>query len=296
MERVNTLINKLQEQVSNNNSTKQILDTAQLLVAELSAVELPEEIGKVSVWMPSVYFSGTTITENIIAKEETAAVPMIAAITEESNEMIEVDPTPIAIQEVEKEIATLKPMQLILNEAINEIIEIAPTTIIEEQKTISVPDQPIEIAARKAAMIAVKPREIYNFNVLVEEDVSTNIPILNLHHKKETYELNDLIIDEKQSCNDVLKEDKKEVATKLVDMPVKDLRKAIGINDKYLYINELFQGDENMYERSVKTINNFSVLPEAEHWMKRELHTKLCWVENNETVKQFDNLVRRRFA
>ena len=51
-----------------------------------------------------------------------------------------------------------------------------------------------------------------------------------------------------------------------------------------------------MYERSVKTINGFSVYPEAEQWIKRELFTKLCWESESDIVKQFDQLVRRRFA
>jgi hypothetical protein len=93
-----------------------------------------------------------------------------------------------------------------------------------------------------------------------------------------------------------LKEFRKEVAQKLGDVAIKDLRKAIGINDRYLYINELFNGDEAMFERSVKTLNQFSILPEAEFWMQRELRIKLGWKEDNLVVQQFVQLVRRRFA
>jgi hypothetical protein len=78
--------------------------------------------------------------------------------------------------------------------------------------------------------------------------------------------------------------------------PVKDLRKAIGINDRFLFVSELFRGDETMYERSIKTINNFSIYPEAEYWMNRELKVKLGWDDNKETVKQFYLLVKRRFS
>ena len=86
-----------------------------------------------------------------------------------------------------------------------------------------------------------------------------------------------------------------ELSDALQEVPVKDLKKAIGINDRFLYIKELFRGDENMYERSIKTINGFSIYPEAEYWIKRELKLKLGWDENNPAVKQFDQLVRRRF-
>jgi hypothetical protein len=74
------------------------------------------------------------------------------------------------------------------------------------------------------------------------------------------------------------------------------LRKAIGINDRYVFISELFRGDETMYERSIKTINGFNVYGEAELWIKRELKLKLAWLDENETVRLFDQLVKRRFS
>jgi hypothetical protein len=51
-----------------------------------------------------------------------------------------------------------------------------------------------------------------------------------------------------------------------------------------------------MYERSIKTINGFSILPEAEYWIQRELKVKLGWSDGNETVQQFTQLVKRRFT
>jgi hypothetical protein len=96
--------------------------------------------------------------------------------------------------------------------------------------------------------------------------------------------------------NDTLKASKTELAQKLQDVPIRDLRKAIGINDRYLFINELFSGDEAMFERSVKTLNQFSILPEAEFWMQRELKLKLAWNEDAPIVQQFIQLVRRRFS
>ncbi len=97
------------------------------------------------------------------------------------------------------------------------------------------------------------------------------------------------------SLNDRLKETKTELFDSLKEAPIRDLKKAIGINDKFLFINELFRGDDTMYERSIKTINGFSIYPEAEYWIKRELKLKLGWDDRNEVVKQFDQLVKRRF-
>lgn len=98
-----------------------------------------------------------------------------------------------------------------------------------------------------------------------------------------------------ESLNEKLKEGKTELAEKLNEGPIKDLKKGIDVNDRFLFINELFRGDEAMYERSIKTINNFSIFAEAEYWIRRELKIKIGWTDADPAVKQFDQLVRRRF-
>ena len=105
-----------------------------------------------------------------------------------------------------------------------------------------------------------------------------------------------MIAKEELSLNDKLKTTATELGSRLQEAPVKDLRKAIGINDRYLFITELFRGDEAMFDRSIKTINTFSNGAEAEYWIQRELKVKLGWTEDSEAVQQFDQLVRRRFS
>jgi hypothetical protein len=124
-------------------------------------------------------------------------------------------------------------------------------------------------------------------------DPMTEIPTLS--HQPKEREVNDLT-GQAESINDKLKQGKTELVEVLKETPVKDLRKAIGINDRFLFINDLFRGDEAMYERSIKTINSFSIYPEAEYWISRELKTKLGWENNTESVKHFDQLVKRRFS
>ncbi len=96
--------------------------------------------------------------------------------------------------------------------------------------------------------------------------------------------------------NDKLKIEKIELSETLSGGPIKDLKKAVGLNDRFVFIDKLFRGDETMYERSIKTINGFSIYAEAEFWIKRELKLKLGWNDKDETVRQFDQLIRRRFS
>jgi hypothetical protein len=88
----------------------------------------------------------------------------------------------------------------------------------------------------------------------------------------------------------------KEVKDHLVLEPIKDLRSAIGINDKFQFIQELFGGDEKSFEVGIKTINAFKIFPEAQFYIKRELREKNNWDEESNVVKQFDQLIKRRFS
>jgi hypothetical protein len=151
------------------------------------------------------------------------------------------------------------------------------------------PQQP-EIPVKQPEKVTpVKKQE--NRNWLF--DPLTEIPTLAHQPGKE---LNETIGINESSLNDKLKESVVEIGHKLTDSPIRDLKKAIGVNDRYLFINELFRGDEVMYERSLKTINSFRMFPEAEYWIERELKVKLGWEEHKATTKHFYHLVRRRFS
>ena len=109
-------------------------------------------------------------------------------------------------------------------------------------------------------------------------------------------EINDVMAGKDNSLNDKLKAPVVEVGHRLTDSPIRDLKKGIGVNDRYVFISELFRGDEVMYERSIKTINGFRIFAEAEYWIERELKVKLGWEEDKPATRHFYQLVKRRFS
>ena len=144
-----------------------------------------------------------------------------------------------------------------------------------------------------------QPAQIFAINTLAEEkynDVLEAVPTLAQQQPKIYFDLNDTAKGEEPSINDKLKQQSKEAVSKLVGEPIRDLKKGIGINDKYLFVKELFRNDETAYERSIKTINSFNILPEAEYWIQREMKYKLGWDDNNPVVQSFYQLVKRRFT
>jgi len=87
-----------------------------------------------------------------------------------------------------------------------------------------------------------------------------------------------------------------ELQEKLALDPIKDLKAAIGINDKFQFTATLFNGDEKAFEMAVKTINGFKIYAEAQFWIKSNLREQYNWDETAKVVKAFDLLVKRRFA
>ncbi|HXB95272.1 MAG TPA: hypothetical protein VNU70_08945 [Puia sp.] len=145
-------------------------------------------------------------------------------------------------------------------------------------------------APATATLERPQERGVWPFDPLAEK------PTDRFTLSQKSREVNDVIGTSSTSLNDKLKSEVADLKSALNDTPVRDLRKAIGVNDRYVFINQLFRGDEVMYERSLKTINGFRILPEAEYWMERELKVKLGWDENNQTTRHFYQLVKRRFS
>ena len=155
--------------------------------------------------------------------------------------------------------------------------------------------QPVEVENEAAAVYSKNrtssSKKTEPSNLLF--DPLFEIPTLS--HQQGVKEINELAEHQAESLNDRLRQEKTEVVEVLKHEPIKDLRKAIGINDRFVFINDLFRGDEAMYERSIKTINSFHIFPEAEYWINRELVVKLGWDKESEIVKHFIHLVKRRF-
>lgn len=82
----------------------------------------------------------------------------------------------------------------------------------------------------------------------------------------------------------------------IADVPVVDIRTGIGINDKYLYISELFGDDKAEYDHAIKQLNTYSTLQLAMRYTDDELCVKYGWDKENPTVQSFYNLLNSSFS
>ena len=264
MERIKALIDKLYQQKDQGVTPAQLLATVQLLQSELLLLQKKNNslgTAKVAVTMPV----------NLRVIEEDLHMPPRELTPERTRDIPE---------EKESE----------FNQYARQEIKVTPQEP-GAQSGYYLQKPPIneEPVKREAPQPAKTQGSFYAAFEAAEE-----APTLTQHQPKK--EVHELISESKESLNDRLKQQKTEVAHILKDTPIKDLRKGIGINDRFTFVNELFRGDEAMYERSIKTINGFGILSEAEYWINRELKFKLGWNDNKEEVQLFYHLVRRRFS
>lgn len=88
----------------------------------------------------------------------------------------------------------------------------------------------------------------------------------------------------------------KTIAGKMQKNPVDDLKKSIGINQKFSFINELFDGDSNSYHQAIDKLNSSAGLAQAEAFLTGELAVKHGWSAEGQAFRQLQDLVNRRFG
>lgn len=300
MEKISALIDKLQELKNSNAGLQSISYYVQLLQAEILHArnkqkkegQTNRESSHVAVIMPSTAL-------NDPAPSASNGYPY------QYTQASVVTPAPITVQAPppEHERYIQKPVS-------QPVIEQAPHVQAAPVQEAPVPE-PVPVAA------AVKPVEppipVVQRPVAVPPPPPAPIPaepekkhapaMITLFPQAESRELhtelkelNQRVAQSSTSLNERFRKSQVELGEKLGEMPVKDLRHAIGINDKFQFIQELFRGDIDTYERSVKTINEFHSLQEAEYWIERELKIRQGWEDDNRIVKQFYTLVRKRFT
>ena len=315
MERLQELINQLQEQFERRADPSQMLLTTRLLDAELtrlsSYASSNRGSAKVAVMMPSsmkIYTGQAAVQEFRAAAPEVrngSQVPEnrngspVSGADASGSEFVPGQKTAAELRAAtEQRMATEQRIAAEQRAAAEQRIAAeqraateqriaAEQRVAAEQRIAS----DLKMApARQVAVVKEPERGAWPFDPLAD--------IPTLAQQQIPRELNDVIGGSglSPSLNDKLKGNAKDLSAALNDTPVRDLKKAIGVNDRYVFISQLFRGDEVMYERSIKTINGFRILPEAEYWMERELKVKLGWDENREATKHFYQLVKRRFS
>ncbi|MFN3341668.1 MAG: hypothetical protein ACK40M_03165 [Flavobacteriales bacterium] len=115
---------------------------------------------------------------------------------------------------------------------------------------------------------------------------SSNIPTTAQHAFQAEVSLNERISQNQARVS---------IADKLSKKPIADLRTAIGLNQKFLFMNDLFDGENQAFNEAVQQLNSQSNLDDAKNILL-SLGTKYEWDLEAASVIEFTNLVERRYA
>lgn len=214
----------------------------------------------------------------------------------------------------EKPVQAIKPEPVVVEKAPEkeipvEVIIVSEEVIVKEEIIIEevVVEKPV-----KEEPVRKKPVKIHFVPPVIDDEVFEKKPVEEkpfsppkpkpVVSREATVDLfgspivADKLKDDKQSLNEKfhLEKEDKSLASKLLLTPVKDLKAAIGINDKFKFMNELFEGSMNDYNQAIETLNNFSSSDEAMDCLD-SLCLSYKWKTDSASYLELKNLVTRRY-
>ncbi len=88
-----------------------------------------------------------------------------------------------------------------------------------------------------------------------------------------------------------------DLSQRFANAPIKDIGKAMGINERILTINELFKGDQQAFQSTADALNACANFEEAKAYLVNGIATKNDWASNKRKKKAvvFIKLIRRRY-
>lgn len=212
----------------------------------------------------------TTKSPEVIEKPKTEEKNIDKKVTDD--QVVEVPKTQLEPIIIEPQIeAPIEPTPII---DVPEIEIEAPIEIIEETT---------ESAVQSSPEVLVAP--------IIEKKQEPQKPIINPHAET----VADRFKNDKKTLNELVENsDDKSIVSKMQKAPINDLVKAIGLNERFLFIKELFKNDGDQYSISIKALNEMDSLMHAFDYLD-ELKTKLDWDENSSACLKIYDLIRRKY-
>ena len=156
--------------------------------------------------------------------------------------------------------------------------------------------EPVEMPQEEEAIEEPEPEPVEESQEVAEEleqpeEIDEPMPFANDFEKDDSeYELDAL-----ETLVEHLQHDDNSLAAKLQQKSINELRTAIGINDKFLFVNELFGGSMEKYNRSIENLDDMKTLNGTLIYLN-ELKVELQWNSSNEAYQKLLNLIHRKFG
>jgi hypothetical protein len=179
------------------------------------------------------------------------------------------------LQQKKIEEVTIKAKEEIVEEVIVEIEDKKEEIVVEN--THEIPVSTVSESDHNLAFLAQKKAPI-TLDLPFEEETKSEKPV-------------------KKSLNDLLTEKKEDnsLGSKLQQSKIEDLSKAISINDKFLFIRELFNNKGEEFSASIQKLNECNNLEDAFALMEK-LKKYYFWDTTSSAYLSLCDLIRRKYV
>jgi hypothetical protein len=86
------------------------------------------------------------------------------------------------------------------------------------------------------------------------------------------------------------------LAESQTNKPIQSLKDSISINQRYGFINELFNGENMQYHATIKKLDEFGEADAAKNYLLRDVAGKYDWSKKEEHVNKLLRLIDRKFT
>ncbi|HVD97847.1 MAG TPA: hypothetical protein VNB90_06550 [Cytophagaceae bacterium] len=173
-----------------------------------------------------------------------------------------------------------------------------PTRYIEAfSATLKISLEDLTAGEKNAGEVKETKKEQSSEKEKESEFVAFKQPLKDLPKEKTTTTINDFFARNKQlSLNDVMmKEEEANLLTKHRKSKIHDLKAAVPINLRFIFINELFKGNADDYNLAIVQVERCEDYESAKNILEQLYGRKYEWNKDKTEVKEFYELVERRF-
>lgn len=217
----------------------------------------------------------------------------------EETKTVEIHPQP-TIQLVKEEEILPEPTVSIEEPKTEELAEQAQPENSEDE------DEPVE----NDSISATKEHEEEELRVPtdkeVEEEPEQELPVEeepiaekpldeNVLKQRVDQDALSLGIQEGVELNERNKAEDNSLASRLRKSKITDLKASIGLNERFLFANELFNGNMEAFNRALNELNHIDSKDGADYFINMQLKERYSWNDESEVTLRFLDLVERRF-
>ena len=232
----------------------------------------------------------------VVAEAEPKPEPPVkeAALSNPEAEVLRQPVTPVP--QVEKDVAEEVKLQEQIQKRIDEIAARPAVPVPEISKPESREAALSEQVSVAAAPSVIEEQPVVREVIIPEKVTSIEVPVEPVSNASASVSqqatpaptINDLISAQRSQSS---------APSPLTSVqPVSDLKSAISLNDKLLFIKDLFNGYSLAYSEAIELVNRFNSFEEADNFLKSNYAAKNNWVSKQATVDKFYELLNRRFA